>query len=135
MAISPCASVRTEDSTKPSDHAKRQVAILKVFTVRLFPVVRDTYHIHADVHHPATLFIAEKVCEPFGGILTNPIDYNTLVANGTIPSGNGTNVGTNVTVGSPAPSPFVGEGTQSRGSGSIALILTGFAVITAYMML
>ncbi|KAL8884092.1 MAG: hypothetical protein Q9192_006930, partial [Flavoplaca navasiana] len=72
---------------------------------------------------------------PFGGILTNPIDYNALVANGTIPSGNGTNVGTNVTVGSPAPSPFVGEGTQSHGSGSIALALTGFAVIAAYMML
>ncbi|KAL9633248.1 MAG: hypothetical protein Q9204_003476 [Flavoplaca sp. TL-2023a] len=83
----------------------------------------------------STLFIAEKLCEPFGGILTNPIDYNALVANGTILSGNGTNAGTNVTVGSPAPSPFVGEGTQSRGSGSVALILTGFAVIAAYMIL
>ncbi|KAL8988198.1 MAG: hypothetical protein Q9169_008597, partial [Polycauliona sp. 2 TL-2023] len=79
----------------------------------------------------STLFIAEKLCEPFGGILTNPINYTALVANGTV-SGNGT---TNTTIVSPEPVPFEGQGTLSHGSVGVMLGMTGVAVVVGLMML
>ncbi|KAI4265441.1 MAG: hypothetical protein L6R38_009422 [Xanthoria sp. 2 TBL-2021] len=85
----------------------------------------------ANVHDSATLYLAEILCEPVGGILTNPINYTAAVANGTVTNG------TNTTVGSPAPSPspFTGEATPARGGGGLALGLTGAAAVVALLML
>ncbi|KAL8849150.1 MAG: hypothetical protein Q9221_005873 [Calogaya cf. arnoldii] len=78
----------------------------------------------------STLYLAEKLCESQGGLLTNPISFTAAVANGTITNG------TNSTVGSSSPpAPFVGEGTQVRGSGAFALGLSGAAVVVAMLML
>ncbi|KAL8912481.1 MAG: hypothetical protein Q9171_002494 [Xanthocarpia ochracea] len=78
----------------------------------------------------ATLYLAEVLCEPVGGILTNPINYTSAVNNGTISNG------TNTTVGSPSPSPFTGDGTPVTGrSGIIGLLVTGFAVVIGLLML
>ncbi|KAL8646072.1 MAG: hypothetical protein Q9226_007031 [Calogaya cf. arnoldii] len=78
----------------------------------------------------STLYLAEKLCESQGGILTNPINFTAAVANRTITNG------TNSTVGSSSPhAPFVGEGTQVSGSGAFALGLSGAAVVVAMLML
>ncbi|CAO1596937.1 hypothetical protein XANCAGTX0491_000764 [Xanthoria calcicola] len=77
----------------------------------------------------ATLYLAETLCEPFGGILTNPINYTAAVANGTVTNS------TNTTAGNPSPSPFTGEATPAHGHGGLALGLTGMAVVVALMML
>ncbi|KAI4222756.1 MAG: hypothetical protein L6R36_005914 [Xanthoria steineri] len=77
----------------------------------------------------ATLYLAETLCEPYGGILTNPINYTAAVANGTVTNS------TNTTAGNPSPSPFTGEATQAHGRDGLALGLTGMAVIVALVML
>ncbi|KAL8832893.1 MAG: hypothetical protein Q9170_004695 [Blastenia crenularia] len=62
------------------------------------------------------VFLAEKLCEPVGGVLTNPINY----------TGSASNTTTNGS--SPPTVPFTGEATNPRGNGLIGMIVVGVAV-------
>ncbi|KAL9596296.1 MAG: hypothetical protein Q9219_005891 [cf. Caloplaca sp. 3 TL-2023] len=63
------------------------------------------------------LYFAEKLCEPVGGVLTNPVNYTGGAGNVT---GNGTTT-------SPQPTPFTGEAGHLRG-GMLAFVATGMVV-------
>lgn len=66
------------------------------------------------------IFLAEKLCEPVGGILTHPVNY--------------TNASNTTTSPSPSPSPFTGEGNLLR-TGEVALIGSGIAFAIGLLML
>ncbi|KAL8805677.1 MAG: hypothetical protein Q9182_001821 [Xanthomendoza sp. 2 TL-2023] len=110
-----------------------QAAAVQTFSVRRNPVpnsIRPSRLTLLTRHErPATLYLAEVLCEPVGGILTRPINYTSAVRNGTVRNG------TNTTVGAPAPSPFRGAASQERSYSVASLIMTGLAVAVAMLML
>lgn len=66
----------------------------------------------------AIVYLAEKLCQPVGGVLTNPINYTGPV--------------NNFTNGSSAPVPFTGEATamQGRLAGyAMAVLAVGLGIL------
>ncbi|KAL8764605.1 MAG: hypothetical protein Q9194_006947 [Teloschistes cf. exilis] len=70
------------------------------------------------------LYLAEKLCVPVGGILTNP--YNNAGTNGTATSTNGTTMGT--------PAPFTGEGNHLTNGFVGAVVAAGVGVVGILML-
>ncbi|KAL9578846.1 MAG: hypothetical protein Q9203_006942 [Teloschistes exilis] len=70
------------------------------------------------------LYLAEKLCVPVGGILTNP--YNDAGTNGTATSTNGTTMGT--------PAPFTGEGNHLTNGFVGAVVAAGVGVVGILML-
>ena len=68
----------------------------------------------------AIIYLAEKLCEPVGGVLTNPVNYTGSTSN--------------VTTNSTPPAPFTGEGMQTQGS-AMVLIMTGIVAAVGVMLL
>lgn len=72
------------------------------------------------IQFSAIVFLAEKLCEPVGGVLTNPVNY--------------TGSPSNLTTNSTPPVPFTGEGTKAQGS-AMGFIITGIAAAVGVMLL
>ncbi|KAI4099236.1 MAG: hypothetical protein L6R37_006038 [Teloschistes peruensis] len=70
------------------------------------------------------LYLAEKLCVPVGGILTNP--YNNTATNATATSSNDTTMGT--------PAPFTGEGNHLAGGFVGAVVAAGAGVVGVLML-
>jgi len=70
----------------------------------------------------ATIFLAEKLCEPVGGILTHPVNY--------------TGSTTGKTTTSPSPAVFTGAGARARaGAGAgVGLGVGGLGIVAGVLM-
>ena len=67
----------------------------------------------------AIVFLAEKLCLPVGGVLTNPVNYTGSTSN--------------VTSSSTPPVPFTGEGAKTQGS-AMGFIISGIAAAVGFML-
>ncbi|KAL8964951.1 MAG: hypothetical protein Q9183_004118, partial [Haloplaca sp. 2 TL-2023] len=78
----------------------------------------------------AIVFIAEKLCVPAGGILTNPVNFT-----GSVPSNGSMGPGPNMGGGN-STAPFTGEGaTMNMGGGFVGMMVAVMALAAGVMML